>query len=169
MNNAKVLEAGTRIAARHPKRTLKVSVLAIRRRRAILMVVNGTRAAAKAGSTVKQAAGDRKVKSETSAAVSSLMLAGKRARRVGVANAPADKQVAAQLHRAGRHASKALIAARRPRHRHPVLRTTTIVTGAGAVGGAAYAGWKVYGRSALPPSPTPSEALPANESPTDDI
>ena len=90
---------------------------------------------------------DRKVQSETSAAMSSLVLAGKRARRVGVAKAPNDKKVALQLRRAGRHASKAITAATHPRRRHPVLRTTTIVTGAGALGGAAYAGWKAYDRS----------------------
>jgi hypothetical protein len=154
--NAKVLEAGTRMAGRHPKKTLKLSVFAIRRRRAILMVVNGTRHAAKVGSTVKNAASDRKVQSETSAAVSSLMLAGKRARLVGVTKAADDKQVATQLQRAGRHASKALTAARRPRHGHRVVRTTTIVTGAGALGGAAYAGWRVYAR------PTPSPYEPAH-------
>jgi hypothetical protein len=145
----KVLDAGARMARRHPRKAVKVSVFAVRQRRAILMMVNATRRATEVGSSIKQAAGDRKVQSETSAAMSSLVLAGKRARKVGVASAPGDKQVAAQLHRAGRHASKALLAARRPRRGHRVVRTTTIVTGAGALGGAAYAGWRVYARPPL--------------------
>jgi hypothetical protein len=145
----KVLDAGARMARRHPRKTLKLSVFAVRQRRAILMVVNATRRATEVGSSIKQAAGDRKVQSETSAAVSSLVLASKRARQVGVASAPSDKKVAAQLNRAGRHASKAIMAARRPRRRNRVARTTTIVTGAGALGGAAYAGWRVYARPSL--------------------
>jgi hypothetical protein len=156
----KVLDAGARMARRHPRKAVKVSVFAVRQRRAILMVVNATRRATEVGSSIKQAAGDRKVQSETSAAMSSLLLAGKRARQVGVASAPGDKQVAAQLHRAGRHASKALIAARRPRHTHRVVRTTTIVTGAGALGGAAYAGWRVYARPSLN-SPEPVHSFDA--------
>jgi hypothetical protein len=165
--NTKVLDAGARLARRHPKKALRVSVFAIRQRRAILMVVNTTRRATELGSAVKQAAGNRKVQSETSSAVSSLVLAGKRARRVGVASAPNDKQVAAQLRQAGRHASKAIIAARRPRPRR-VARTTTIVTGAGALGGAAYAGWRVYARPPLKPyepalAPDPNGAQPPAE------
>ena len=128
--NPKVLETGTRMARRHPRKTLQLSVFAIRRRKAILMVVNSARRATELGSTVKQAAGDRKVQSETSAAMSSLMLAGKRARQVGVAHAPGDKKVAVQLHRAGRHASKALVAARRPRHGHRTPPPRGSLTGA---------------------------------------
>ena len=178
--NAKVLETGTRMARRHPRKTLQLSMFAIRRRRAIVIVVNSARRATELGSAVKQAAGDRKVQSETSAAMSSLVLAGKRARQVGVAHAPGDKKVAVQLHRAGRHASKALVAARRPRRGHRVVRTTTIVTGAGALGGAAYAGWRVYARPASPPyepahslstvdAQAPDEAAPPSteEIPTD--
>jgi hypothetical protein len=179
----KVIEAGTRMAGRHPRKAVKLSVFAVKRRRAILLVVDATRRATAVGSTIKQAAGDRKVQSETSSAVSSLVLAGKRARQVGVANAPGDKQVAVQLHRAGRHATKALTAARRPRHGHRVVRTTTIVTGAGALGGAAYAGWRVYVRPAAYPlepvtskdpvaaheqdeaASTSTEEIPADETP----
>ena len=81
--------------------------------------------------------------------------AGKRAQRIGVANASSDKQIAAQLRQAERHASRALAAARHPRRRHRVVRTTTIVTGAGALGGAAYAGWRAY---VQPQHPAQTEA-----------
>jgi hypothetical protein len=147
----KVISVGTRTVRRHPGKAMQLSVFALRRRRAILMIVNGTRRATQVGSEVKQAAGNRKVQSEASTALSSLMLAGKRARRVGITSAPADKQVALQLRRAGIHASKAMTAARRPKQKRPVVRTATFVTGAGALGGAAYAGWKVYARPPLEP------------------
>jgi hypothetical protein len=146
---AKLISTGARTVRRHPGKAVQLSVFAIKKRRAVLMLVNTTRRATEVGSEIKQAAGNRKVQSEASSAVSSLMLAGKRARRVGVTNATADKQVALQLRRAGLHASRAMTAARRPKHKRPVVRTATIVTGAGALGGAAYAGWRVYARPPL--------------------
>lgn len=147
----KILTTGSRTVGRHPGKALRVSLIAIRHRRAILVVTKATRRATELGATVKRATANPKVQAEASSAVSSLVLAGKRARRVGVAKATTDKKVAAQLQRAGRHASKALTAARHPRRKRRVVRTTTIVTGAGALGGVAYAGWKTYGR------PQPSE------------
>jgi hypothetical protein len=165
--NTKVLSAGTRTVRRHPGKALRLSLFAIKRRRAILMVIDTTRRAAHVGATVKQAASNPRVQTETSSAISSLARASRRAQRVGVAKAPNDKQVAAQLRRAGRHASKAMEAATHPRRRHPVLRTTTIVTGAGALGGAAYAGWKAYDRSS-PSTLTVNSASPAAPSTTDD-
>src|SRR5437763_15027260 len=148
--NAKVLSAASRTVRRHPGKALQVSLFVTKRRRAVFMVIDATRRAAQLGTTVKQAASDRNVQTETSSAVSSLVLAGKRARHVGVAKAPNDKQVAAQLRRAGRHASKAMTAAKHPRRRNRVVRTTTIVTGAGALGGAAFAGWRAYTRPIQP-------------------
>jgi len=158
---AKIISAGTRTVRRHPGKALQLSVFAIKRRRAVLMMVNTTRRAAQVGSELKQAAGNRKVQSEAGSAMSSLVLAGKRARRVGVTHAPADKQVALQLRRAGLHASKAMTAARRPKNKRPVVRKATIVTGAGALGGAAYAGWRVYSRPFNPEeSPQPATTVP---------
>jgi hypothetical protein len=158
--NTKILSAGTRTAARHPGKTMRVSLVALKHRRAILVVTKATRRAAQLGGTVKEAATNPKVQTEASSAVTSLVRAGKRARRVGAAKAPTDKQVASQLRAAGRHASKAMTAATHRRRRGRVVRTTTIVTGAGALGGAAYAGWRAYGRppQAAEPEPQPSSA-----------
>jgi hypothetical protein len=150
----KLLAVGSRTASRHPGKALRVSLLAIRYRRAILLVTRSARRATELGSTVSRVAADPKVRTEAGSSVSSLVLAGKRARRVGVAKAPSDKQVAAHLRRAGRHASRAMTTARHPRRR--ILRTTTIVTGAGALSGAAYVGWRAYGRP-LHPVETPWE------------
>jgi hypothetical protein len=175
----KVISVGTRTVRRHPGKAMRLSVFALKRRKAILLIVDGTRRATQVGSEIKQAAGNRKVQSEASSAMSSLMLAGKRARRVGVTNAPADKQVALQLRRAGLHASKAMTAARRPKQKRPVVRTATIMTGAGALGGAAYAGWRAYARPPLQPyepvrpvglngpqAPTETTPTPTEERPT---
>jgi len=148
--NTKIVSTGSRAVRRHPGNALRVSLLAIRHRRAILVVTHATQRAAELGSTVKRAAANPKVQAEASSAVSTLVLAGKRARRVGVAKAPSDKQVAAQLRRAGRHATNAITAATHPRRKRRVVRTTTILTGAGALSGAAYAGWRAYGRSPYP-------------------
>lgn len=161
--NTKILSAGSRTVGRHPGTALRVSLVAIRHRRAILVVTNATRRATRLGATVTRAAANPSVQTEASSAVSSLVLAGKRARRVGVANAPGDKQVVAQLRRAGRHATKALAAARHARRKRRVVRTTTIVTGAGALGGAAYAGWRAYGRP-LHPAQTALQATGTPES-----
>ena len=161
--NTKILGAGSRTVGRHPGTAVRVSLLAIRHRRAILVVTNATRRATQLGATVKRAAANPKVQTEASSVVSSLVLAGKRAQRIGVANAPSDKQVAAQLRQAGRHASRALAAARHPRRKHRVVRTTTIVTGAGALGGAAYAGWRAYGQP-LHPAQTEAQATRTPES-----
>src|SRR5215472_5032774 len=122
--NTKILSVGSRAAARHPGKAMRVSLVALKHRRAILVVTKATRRAAQLGGTVKQAAGNRKVQTEASSAVSSLVRAGKRARRVGAAKAPSDKQVASQLRAAGRHASKAMTAATHPRRRRRVVRTT---------------------------------------------
>jgi hypothetical protein len=161
--NTKIISAGSRTAARHPRKTMQISLVAIKHRRAILVLTKATRRAAQLGGTVKQAAANPKVQAEASSAVSSLVRAGKRARRVGAAKAPTDKQVASQLREAGRHASKAMTAATQRRRRGRVVRTTTIVTGAGALGGAAYAGWRAYGRPPQPAGPEP-QATSAAES-----
>jgi hypothetical protein len=78
-------------------------------------------------------------------------LARKRAVKVGFVHAPSDKQFAAHLRSAGRHASKAMTLAERARRSRRIGRTTVVVvTGAGAVGGAAaYAGWKALGQQSI--------------------
>jgi hypothetical protein len=112
----------------------------------VVVVTAARRRASRFAATAKTALEDPKVRAEARAAASAIALAGERARRVGVANARSDKKLRAHLHRAQRHATRAAGAARHPRSRHPAVRRTMIVTGAGALGGAAYAGWRAYGR-----------------------
>ena len=134
--NTTILRFGTRAAARHPGDALRVSALAVRYRRAIM-------AAAEAAATLKESAANPRARAEARLAVSSLVLAGKRARKIGIADATSDGRVMAQLRQARRHAGRAVTTTRRARRRQRVIRATRIIAGAGALGGAAYVGWKV--------------------------
>ena len=134
--NTTILRFGTRAAARHPGEALRVSALAVRYRRALM-------AAADAAATLKESTANPRVRAEARLAVSSLVLAGKRARKIGFADATSDRRVMAQLRQARRHAGRAVRTTRRARRRHRVIRATRIIAGAGALGGAAYAGWKL--------------------------
>jgi hypothetical protein len=168
--NAKVLSTGSKEAGRHPVKAFRISMFALRHRKAVMVVTTATRRASAFAASAKQAAGNPKVQSEARSAWSGLMLAGKRARDVGVSNASTDKKVAEHLRRARRHGSKALVAARNPKPDRRIVRTTTIVTGAGALGGAAYAGWRIYARPQPPgegsgqATGVPDPPIPAPES-----
>jgi hypothetical protein len=146
--NAMVRRSVSSGASRHPRKALLISVFAIRHRKALLAVTHATERAARSASTARRVAGNPKVHKETRLAVSAMAQARERALEVGFVRAPSDKQLAAHLRRAGRHASKAMMLAERARrNRRFGRRTVTVVTGAGVLGGAAaYAGWKAYGR-----------------------
>ena len=148
--NAKVVKAGSREVARHPLDAWRLSVLAVRYRKALIEATRAAQTAARYGTAARQAAANPKVQAETRRAAARLMLAARRAREVGVANASGDKQLATELRRAREHAARAIIAARYPRPKRHLVRTTLILTGAG---GAAYAGWRVYARPQLDAGP----------------
>jgi hypothetical protein len=139
-----IRKAGLRAARRHPWEALRISLLAVRHRRAVVMLSKATRRASRLTMTAKQAAANPKVQAEARLAVSDLARAGQRARRVGVANAYNDKQVVTQLRQASSHVSRAVAAARHPRPKRRIIRATAITAGAGALGGAAYTGWRAY-------------------------
>ena len=88
-----IRKAGLRAARRHPWEVLRISLLAVRHRRAVVKLSKATRRASRLTMTAKQAAANPKVQAEARLAVSDLARAGQRARRVGVANAYNDKQV----------------------------------------------------------------------------
>ncbi len=146
--NKQIRKAGLRAVRRHPGEVLRISLFAGRHWKAVARMVKATRRASRLSGTVKQVAANPKVTAEARLAVSGLARAGQRARRVGLANVFGDKQVATQLRQASSHASNAVAAARHPRPGHRILRATAIVAGAGALGGAAYAGWRTYSRPA---------------------
>lgn len=141
---------------------------ALRHRKGLLAVTHATQRVSRSAATARRVAGNRKVQREMRLALSSIALARERARKVGLVRAPRDRRLAAHLQHAGQHASKAMMFAERARRNRRIGRTTTTVvavTGAGALGGAAYAGWKVYGRSQPPTvsSPFSERAQPSAE------
>jgi hypothetical protein len=114
---------------------------------------------------MRDSAANPRVRAETRLALASLVLAGQRARKVGITGASSDKRVLAQLQQARRHAGKAVATARHARRRQRVIRAFTVIAGAGAVGGAAYAGWKARAEPEPPTnvalSSPPTEPTPA--------
>jgi hypothetical protein len=162
--NSKVLRPVSKELQRHPYKTLRVSLFALRHRKGLLAVKHVTEHASRIGATTRRVARDRRVRRETRLALSAVALANKRARKIGLAHTLGDRQVATHLRHAGDHASKAMTFAERARHGRRIGRTTTIiVVGTGALGGAAYAGWKVYGQPQPPAasSPPPETAQPS--------
>jgi hypothetical protein len=155
--NATVLRPVSKGLQQHPLKALRISLFALRHREGVLAVTHATEHAARLGATTRRVAGNRKVQKETRLALAAMALARKRSRKVGVAHTLGDRQVAAHLRRAELHASKAITYAERARHGRRIGHTTTIIVAvAGALGGAAYAGWKVYARSQPPVVSSPS-------------
>ena len=143
----KLTKVGLRVMRRHPGRVLHMSLFAIKHRTAVARGVRVTRRASRLITAVKCGAAHPKVRAEATSAVSALARAGRDIRRVGVRNALHDDQVATQLRQARSHAWNAAATARRPPpRRRLVARTTVAVAGAGALGGAAYAGWRAFSR-----------------------
>lgn len=163
--NTKIVRFGTREAAKHPRGALRLSASAVRYRAALMGAVAAAAQARRYAETMKESAANPRVRAETRLALASLVLAGQRARKVGIAGASSDKRVLAQLRQARRHAGKAVTTARHARRRQRVIRRVTVLAGAGAVGGAAYAGWKARAEPEAPAnvalSSPPSEATPA--------
>ena len=141
--NTTILRFGTREAVRHPRGAARMSVAAMKYRRALMAAAVAAGRAREYSASVKESVNNPKVRAEARLALISLALAGQRARKVGILEAPNDKRVLAQLLQARRHATKAATTARNARRRHRVIRRVTVIVGAGAVGGAAYASWKV--------------------------
>jgi hypothetical protein len=153
VNVRTTLRPASKVAQHHPQRALWITMLALRHRKALLAVKNATDHVSRSTATARRVAGNRKVQRETRLALSSMALAKERVLKVGFGRATRDKRLAAHLHQARHHASKAMVfagRARRKRRFEPRTTTVVAVTGAGALGGAAYAGWKVYGRPQTP-------------------
>jgi hypothetical protein len=165
--NVKLVRLGTKEAAKHPRGAMRVSAAAIRYRRALMAAAQTAGRAREYGATVKESASNPKVRAEARLALASLVLAGQRVRTVGILDAPGDKRVMAQLLQARRHAGKAVMTARTARRRRRVMRAMTVIAGASAVGGAAYAGWKVRPHpepaATTAIQPTPVHAAPVEE------
>ena len=163
--NTKIVRFGTREAVKHPGGAFRLSAAAVRYRRAILGTAAAAAQARRYAGTMKDSAANPKVRAEARLALASLVLAGQRARKVGITGASSDKRVLGQLRQAQRHAGKAVATARHARRRQRVIRAFTVIAGAGAVGGAAYAGWKTRAEPGpatdVALSSPPTESTPA--------
>jgi hypothetical protein len=126
---------------------LAIALFALKHQRELRALNRAAERASRTAGTARRVAANPRVRKEVRLALAAIALASKRAREVGVAHAPRDRRLASHLRHAGQHASKAMtIAERVSRKRRNVRKTATISIGAGALGGAAYAGWKMYGR-----------------------
>ena len=162
--NATFLLPVSKGVSRHPRKALAVALFALRHQRRLRAVNRASQRASQSAAAARRVAGNRKVRKETRLALSAMTLASERALRIGLVGAPRDKEVASHLRHAGQHVSKAItIAERVSRNRRSVRETATITIGAGALGGAAYAGWKMYGRPEPSPAPSPiSQTTPGD-------
>jgi hypothetical protein len=133
------------LAARHPRRSARLTLLAGRNLKTVMTVVAVSRQASRVAQPVRRAARDPEVHAEAMRAAKEVSAAAQRAQKVGVANSLNDKRVARSLRRAQRHATRATNRARRepPRRRR---RVTVILVGAGVVGGLGYTGWRTLSR-----------------------
>jgi hypothetical protein len=147
--NMKILRLGTREAVRHPGGAARL----FKYRRALMAAAGAAGHARQYGTSVRETATNPKVRAETRLAMASLILAGQRARKLGLVDATGDKRVIAQLRQAQRHAGRAVTTVQRERRRRRVVHRAVLLAGAGALSGAAYAGWKVRAQ----PEPTQTD------------
>jgi hypothetical protein len=130
--------AGLRTARRHPRGTVRVSVFAVRHWRSIVTAAALLRRTSGALRHSKVVA-DPSVNAESRRALHELARAARRARRIGITRAVGDERVGRRLSRASRHATKAVAAARQPRHRgHTTMRKAAAVLTLGLVGATVY-------------------------------
>lgn len=94
-----------------------------------------------------------KAQAEARWVVRDLVLAARRARRVGVSNALDDKQVLRHLRGAANHASNAAGVVTRTRPPRRLVRAGVITAGASALASGAYAGWRSFARHSAGSAP----------------
>jgi hypothetical protein len=148
---------------------LAIALFALKHQRKLRALNRAAERAPQLVGTARRVAANPRLRKEVRLALAAIALASGRAREVGVVRAPRDRRLASQLRHAGQHASKAMtIAERLSRKRRNVRKTATITIGAGALGGAAYAGWKLYGRPQPPAVSSPRSRAaqpPADKAP----
>jgi len=144
-----------RQAVRHPRRAMKLGLLAHKTRRNIRVVTDPAR----------RVATDKRVRAETRRAQEHAMRARRRAAKIGMARALSDRRVARSMRRASEHASKAANLAVNPKPSHRVRNAVLVVVGAGTASAAAVTGWKMRsganGNGAGPDEPIAAEATDA--------
>jgi len=144
--NKELATHGIWLAARHPRRAMKLGMVAGRNPRRTMRVIDYGRRAADMKEPVQRAATDPRVRKEARKASENATRAARRAQQIGLAQALNDRKVARYSRKASEHATKAAnLATNPPKNR--LRKVTVIVLGTGAVAGAAYAGWRRTGGS----------------------
>ena len=131
----RLLRFGAREVVRHPGATFRY-------RRALMAAAGAAGQAHRYSTALSKTATDPKARAEARLAAASLLVAATRARQIGILEATNDKRVLGQLRHAQNHALRALATAQHRRRRQRIVRIT-VVAGAGVLGGAAYAGWRM--------------------------
>jgi hypothetical protein len=139
--NRELATHGIWMASRHPKRAMRMGMLAGRHPVRTVKIIELTRQANRVKEPVKRAATDRRVRKEARRASENATLAARRVQQIGFANALNDRKVARYSKRATDHATKAAnLATNPPKNR--MRKVTVVVLGTGALAGAAYGGWR---------------------------
>src|SRR5262249_20909010 len=131
--NTTVRRYALKQAVRHPRRAMKIGLLAAKTRRNIRVVTDPAR----------RAATDKRVRAETRRAQEHAMRARRRAAKIGMARALSDRRVARSMRRASEHASKAANLAVNPKPSHKVRNAVLVVVGAGTASAAAVTSWRM--------------------------
>lgn len=146
--NKMIVRHGLWMAGNHPRRALRMSLIAAPRATKMRGATRGRRMVTLID-PIKRAATEPKVRKEVRKAAADVSSAFARAQRVGVTDAVGDRRVASKLRLAALHTSRA--ARHSIDHPHHRARNATIVIlGTGALTGAAYGGWKMTSRTEEP-------------------
>jgi hypothetical protein len=143
----KVTKLGLRTLRRHPKRALRLSLLAVRHRTAVARVVRVGRQGARLVHALQDtAAAHPAAAAGATSALTSLARAGGKARRVRAAGSHGGAEAAADARPLVKHRAEASSDEHRPRTRRRVVLAAALTAGVGAVGGATLAGWRGLSR-----------------------
>jgi hypothetical protein len=141
MNKAQVAKLAVKTATRYPKPTVTGAKFVVRHRKGLLQSVRTSRKAKEGSQHLISRASDPRFREEVAAAMSTLGVAARRARKVGATGAVEDKRVRELI---GQAASHLMIAVRdEPKPQGHKLRNLTLL---GLVAGGAY--FALKGRSA---------------------
>src|SRR6185312_14696744 len=122
--NKELATHGIWLAARHPRRAMKLGMVAGRNPRRTMRVIELSRRAADMKEPVQRAATDPRVRKEARKASQNATRAARRAQQIGFAQALNDRRVARYSRKASEHAAKATnLATNPPQNR---LRKVTV-------------------------------------------
>jgi hypothetical protein len=144
--NKMIVRHGLWMVGNHPRRALRMSLIAAPRATKMRGATRGRRMVTLID-PIRRAATEPKIRKEVRKAAADVSSAFARAQRVGVTDAIGDRRVARKLRLAALHTSRATRhSIDHPHHR--ARNATIVILGTGAaLTGAAYGGWKMSSRT----------------------